>query len=366
MRSTKVTIYSLTMIIAISIMTACGSSSTSDTSATITESIPGKKIILDMDTLTDNDDMGALGFAHGLMNAGRLNILAVVQSGSDWTQRNSIATSAVNTFYNRELKIGYNHRTDLRWHYSPWAVSTPKLETQYNGTATDISHFASDGISNNQRPSSVSVYCDILQTLPAGEKATVVITGQVYSFVDLLKETELCNGRQLIIDKVDQVLMSSEDFNTVGMNFSAGGDTRRLPDGQFVWASTADDSRYTLANIPVEYILFNKPAITYEIMSGTEYQNQLIDSPMAFIYATNYNGLSAGRPIWDHLPIMYAASGNNWDGTQLFHIHKEHTLYIDSSGRVQKGSGSELDHGWADSIGQEALISQIVSTFMFN
>ena len=66
----------------------------------ITSSLPPQRLIIDTDMSTDCDDVGAVCMANALMDAGEVDLLAVVHNTG--LEQGVGAVSAINAWYGRE------------------------------------------------------------------------------------------------------------------------------------------------------------------------------------------------------------------------------------------------------------------------
>ena len=295
----KLTLLMATTVAAM-LTTGCGSSDSSE-EPTIAP-LPGHKVIIDTDNLTDQDDMAAIGTSFALMQMGELNVIGVAMAGTDTRNRRTMSVSATAHYYGfPNTPIGESYNPNIRTMPNNFSGSYPLLSTKYNGQARDLGEFESDGLLDNEREDVIAMYCRVLTALPEGEKASISVLGQLYNVSDLLKETEKCNGMEIIRTKVSEIVFT-------GITEGAGYDMNSGAHEPF-HDYTAAATNYVFDHSPVPVVL---PTSIHGFpeRAGVIYQTKNINSPMAFAFASYYGSHTYIEDnIWmgDSLNIIYLA-----------------------------------------------------------
>jgi len=323
-------------------------------------------IIIDTDMLTDNDDAGAISVAHSLAAKGELTILAMMITGIDLNQKRTKLVSAINYYYdNPDIPIG-EHRASKnsahRKNWSPFSLDYSRTDANisksYNGTYRNIDNFDSDNCKDRayrkdtkcgNRYDAVVLYCNILNNLPNNKKVTIAIIGNFYNVSDLLNEKTICNGKELIENKVDKLVCSGwfSKSDTPDTNF-AGGHNKKT----FKSAIQATQNVFNFWPSKVPIIILNEEVGNLEGMKvGKLYQKHNTHSPMAFSYAVDegytYTGenhaIDDGKSIWDHTVILYVARGLEHNSTTYW-SKVSGTATIQNDGRVLWDDNTEDAH----------------------
>ena len=298
-----------TMVLSLS---GCGSiSSDEPTSSNPIYDRPGTLVIWDDDILGDPDGMGTLSLVLQMHKEQTINLLAVGTHGIDTNNRKTVGISAEMYYQGVEdIPIGINTSPNQRVSEAANGMRYPKLYPEYNGSYKDISEFPNDGCVNDAvgcgtRREVVELYCELLENSP--RKVAIVTGGQWYNVSDLLDETQKCNGKQVIKDKVSVVVVTtgrSTDIIT-GQNFGYQDNKAR------------DSMLNVINNLPVPLVLGDMKSPDYQKIPygkvGQSFQNYNIESPTAFVYASpRYgNGLKSGHSYLDALGLFYVVYGDN-------------------------------------------------------
>lgn len=332
-----------------------------------------KYLFISLDGLTDPDDIGNLTTALIMANYCQVKILGIDITGQDIYGKHSTMISAVLHYYGLEhIPIGESDRTDMRKGDAIWVSDYPKLSKKYLGVAKTIDEFDSDGCRDRlnrtnkecgNRMTAVKMYCDGLKKIPAGEKANIAVIGHLYNIADLLQETSYCNGKTLLSEKVDELVISSgwtDMYNHVPeQNFSSlNKDSRK---------STAAATHYVFNHLPKNiHVTIANPAKSKLPKVGDLYQKYNVNSPMAFTYAVNRYGygIETGHSIVDALNIIYAVKGVDWYGTKYIK-RKNCKFVIHSNGAVEvrghKGNHHYVEPNISD---YESFAGRMVSDLM--
>jgi len=265
-----------------------------------------KNIILDNDAF-DPDWVIMMAATMGLDNACEIHTLGVVTTGTDLNRRQGLSYSAIMHYYGRgDIPLGLNGRQSMRSYYLDATSYNPK-HIDYRGPYVSIDQFESDGCLDYEecygRNESTGMLCALLSNVK--RKVTWVIGGHMHNIANLLRETQLCNGKQLVSEKIDKIVITSgwtsRTSGEVEMNFSEGTTSPN---------SATDATKYLFANRPenVEIVITAIPNSgtgdprVGDIFRRDEFQN----SPMAFILSVPRYGVYGDHGLSDTDALMYA------------------------------------------------------------
>ena len=240
-------------------------------------------------------------------------LIAVAISGRDLNDRAGLMYQSVLRYYGRDLKIGINHQADTREEADKATFVRPKLAHEYLGSKKDISEFDNDGIPDSKREDITKILCETLQQYEGG--ISYVVGGHLDNLAALLKETHYCNGRELIAEKIKQVIVSTGRTlldHQPETNLGARMGVRR-------------SARYVVEHLPpnVKLIMGTEGHAKDKTWprAGNQYKrDRHIDSPMAFVYAVPTYGVFGDHEIGDAEVVLYAVYGTYLDG---FHLYDE-------------------------------------------
>lgn len=317
------------MVIASLLLVACGSSGGSSDSTPTPPDRPGQKVILDTDFLTDMDDAGAVATAFALMKTGELNVIGIITSGHDGTGRREMAIRAIATYYGfGDVPIGHRFEAGQREAHTRGAVQNPKLNSAYAGDYRDISEFPNTPVATED---AVDLYCRLLKN--ANTKVDIPVLGSQYSVEMLLRETDKCNGKQLMAEKVRNLILVGGIYTSNwDMNFGS-----HVPFHTY----TANVSNYVNNNTPeqVRTVLVDYKAM-YKSRVGSSLMQYNVNSPQAFLYATQGTYLTVGAYAWDTSAVVFSARGaqfwNTQTGTMVLDSHARVSWIQDPAGRYLK------------------------------
>ena len=252
-------------------------------SALVSAQVP---LIIDTDTATDCDDVGALAVAHALQNRGECVIIAVVVNNKDPYSVGGV--DAVNTWYGRgEIPLG------------AYKGTTVGKTGSYQAIAENTALYRHDVITNKQVPDAVTTYRTVLAAQPDG---SVVISsiGWFNNLEDLLKSPadalSPLTGAQLVAAKVKSIsIMGGRYPSGSEYNFSSFGSP----------AST----KYVVENWPDTVpIMFQGYELGENVNTGRSLLKTPVENPVRKAYETIYNGIN-GRHSWDQCAILHAVRG---------------------------------------------------------
>lgn len=340
------------MLLSALFLVGCGSS---DSSESVEEVLPIPYVIWDDDVHIDPDGMGTISLVLQMENQGFLKLLAIGLVGTDVYGRKSMGVSALTHYHNLpDMPIGLNTNTHkMRTGPSASSIPNPVLHGAYNGSYQDISQFDSDGcgdvIGCGTRKNVVHLYCDVLQNSP--KKVSILTGGQIYNVAELLKETEYCNGMEVVREKVLEVVSISgrNGDHSNGQDFG-GADPYAL-----------ESFLYVIDHLPVPFIFagmdlegFNYQKIPNSRM-GPLFQTHNVESPTAFVYSTKRYGwgIVDGHSYIDAVTLFHTVFGSDMFGNYIGGVRgvtvtkQSNGVKIDSSkpdGRHFERFGSNRDY----------------------
>lgn len=266
-------------------------------------------VIIDTDISIDVDDVGSICLAHGLMDAGELNILAIVHNTG--LSSGIGAVSVLNHFYGRnDIPLGaYRGTIGRPSNATEGPPDSPSWTNHGRGIYVDelVRSFESPVQNMWQVPTALRVYID---TLEAAEDNSVVIVniGLATNVLDLVRE-----HAELVRRKVAAyIVMGGRRSGGYEWNFAADGW------GQWrgIYAGLADTTRQAFELFPSEVPKFILPYESgHDVMTGgvlTQARDQSdrgYDSPCRRAYFL-YCGVKGSRSSWDPMVILFAARGN--------------------------------------------------------
>lgn len=298
-----------------------------------------KEIILDNDAF-DPDWVIMLATALGMEQNCEINIAGVLLTGRDINRKQGMAYSSILYYYGREdIGIGLNVKQTMRTYALDATMPNPK-HIDYRGSFRNIDEFPSYrcldysicfGLNEAN-----NMVCEILKN--ADGNVTWVIGGHLHNVANFLAETQLCNGMQLLSDKVDKVVLAngwkSRTSGEPEMNFSEGTSKPN---------SASDASKYFFANRPV-----NVPVVIASI-PGVDISDQRVgdiyredrfqNSPMAFILSVERYGVYGDHLLSDTEALLYGTRGDfTPDGIKYtqeipscFHVKQSGAVVADDS-----------------------------------
>lgn len=215
-------------------------------------------------------------------------------NGADVFNSATLLYSAIAYSYGYEdIPIGQNHKTIMR--------TTPSSITMSGG----INNFPHDGIVDTQRPDSVQVMCDTLTN--SDKKRDYVSGGHLHDISNMLKETEYCNGKALIAEKVDRLIMTNGRVDgKPEMNFS---------EGIYHKSTASEATEYVFANMPENVEVLVLSVYNFEKRRiGDEYKGT--GHVMDFLYSHKIYGTYGDHAFGDAAGYLYAIYGLSINGQQ--------------------------------------------------
>lgn len=291
----------LILLIASMFIMGCGSSKDNE----VADRFEGvQKLIVDSDNLTDQDDMGAIGMAVALMQEDEVNIIGIALAGIDTFNARSLGVSAITHYYNfPNIPISTTYDINTRTQPNKWSYAYPPLSEYYKGTARDIREFETDGLYDNQREETTAMYCRLLQE---NTDVTIVVLGQTYSISNLIRETDRCNGKELIKNSVKRLVI-------VGGGIDQQWDMNTGSHHPFLYYTSASTklTYATMTELGVQIVNTTANRMHDPVARvGTIYQTANTHSPMAFAFSTNYGSrINIEHDSWtsDFRAIAYIA-----------------------------------------------------------
>ena len=283
---------------------------------------PAVDVIIDTDMSIDVDDVGALCLAHGLADAGELNILAIVHNTG--VDSGISAVGVINHYYGRHVPLGA-YRGDIGRPGLPAVNSTglrraPGWTDGGRGPYVDelVRLFPSQVTNFSQVPDALSVYLSTLEA--AADNSVVIISiGMVTNLLDLLQHDgsapDSSSGLSLVHRKVSTLIaMGGRYHGGHEWNFAADGWGGSNPSAG-VYAGVGETSHRFMQLWPRSVPIYFLPAETGAHVwtgavperpedSGPE------ESPCRLAY-TIYCGPGNGRSSWDLMAVLFAARGNS-------------------------------------------------------
>ncbi len=289
-----------------------------------------RSVIFDDDSLSDNDIAQTLSAAMTLQAKGLVDIRVIGISGVDTNNKRSLLLSSITHYYGySEIPIVASYRSDTRVQESIYS-HYPPLSSSYRGTSSDLSEFENDGILDSQRDEVITKYCEVLESIPEGEKIAIAVMGNSYNIESLLKEQDICNGYQLVKERVSKVVMvGGTDNSNWDMNFGAFGKYHR---------AAVSSSSYVVKNTPVPVVLIDVNAgCGYPGQAYQELSKADVESPMSFalnvMYGHNSKATDPTNCTWDASALLYSALGAKWNKIDIWdEVHG--SIKVDNHGRV--------------------------------
>jgi len=246
-------------------------------------------VIFDSDMGPDYDDVGALTLLHAFADSGYVNILATVAS----TKYEGVAAvfNVLNTYFNRPgILIGVPKNKAL------------ELKDFQHWTDTVLIKYPHKINENNEVPSAVEVYRQLLASQPDGS-VTIITVGFLTNLADLLhsapdKYSQL-DGKTLVKKKVKQLVCMAGAFPS-GSEFNVRMD--------------AAASQYVVDNWDTR-VLFSGVEIGNKIKTGLPLVNNdaIEKSPVKDVYRICVKMSkedSGGRKSWDQTAVVVAIKGH--------------------------------------------------------
>lgn len=307
-------------------------------------------MVLDNDAF-DPDWVIMLSATLGLEANCETSLKGVLLTGRDMNKRQGMLYSSILYYYDRkELSIGLNAKQTMRSYYLD-ATSEPVEHVDYNGSFSDIDQFPSDSCTDYDecwgRLETTWMMCYILEHTE--EKVTWVVGGHLHNVANLLKETNVCNGKELISQKVKQIVISS------GWEDRTSGDPEiNLSEGTNHKNSASDASIYLFNNRPsnVPIVIASVPqsgllsSRVGDIYRRDEFQN----SPMSFIMSVPRYGVYGDHGLSDTEALLYAVRGNKtYDGRTYTKTTKT-CLNVHNNGAVTIGENCNKEDYYLENI----------------
>ena len=264
-----------------------------------------KHIIYDNDHF-DPDWVIGLDTVMELQKRGVITVDAIMITGTDAYGKAGMKYNSIVKYYGFDIPIGINHRTPMRTTPDDASKRFPVLDSRYKGRYRDITEFPTDGLLDKDRQESVELLCSVLKK--AKDKSiTYIVGGHLQNFSDLLKETAICNGYELIHSKMKELVIS-----TGGVG---GKPEMNLSEGRNDVTEASKATNYVFANTSIP-ILVTFPYKKSNRRPGDVYLRHKINSPMAFIIAVPRYGTYGDRGISDNAAIIAGVYGTNLHGNE--------------------------------------------------
>jgi hypothetical protein len=269
------------------------------------------KVIFDTDMTGDCDDCGALAVLHALADNGEVDILGCIASyGANPYVAGCL--DAINTYYGRgDLSLGAEHE----------AYGRP--ESRYlEAIAKDTARYGHDLVRNEDAPSHVRVYRELLATQPDGS-VTIVTVGRLKGLYDLLTSTpDAVND----LDGVALVKRKALHWVCMGGRYP---NHEGKPEANFCTWGGSEYTGKTVALWPLP-VIFTGYKIGAEILTGPALVKQSDDNPVARAYRLFFNPPNGekleSRQSWDQTAVLIAVRGTDpwWDLVSTGHnaIHE--------------------------------------------
>ena len=287
-------------------------------------------MIFDDDALGDNDIAQSFSAAMAMQYSGLIDVKAVGISGIDTNNKRSLLISSIAYYYGfKNIPIGISKRDDVRKQWSPFS-NYPPLINSYKGINRDLTQFENDSILDNQREDVILTYCRVLSELKEGKKISIAIMGNSYNIESLLKEKNICNGYELIKNRVSRIVMVGGRYDGKwDMNFGAFGEFHKV---------ASASSKYVVEHSPVPIILVDEKA-GCGLPGGAYKTYPKVDanSPMSMTLSVKYGTHSKATDnigcTQDASAILSAALNGKWYNWDLWdEVHG--IIHVDSDGRV--------------------------------
>jgi len=307
-----------------------------DVQQVINKSNGMESILLDNDAF-DPDWVIMLTATLGLAEQCEANVAGIVLTGRDINAKQGMLYSSILYYYDRsDIPLGLNGKQIMRT-YSIRATQEDPTHINYKGTFSSIDDFPSDQCIDYEwcwgRNEATDMLCTILSE--SDEKITWVVGGHMHNVANLLNETEVCNGKELISKKIKQIVISTgwEDRTKADpeMNLSEGTSKPN---------SAIEATKYVFRNRPnnVPIILASVPnSRTHQSRVGDVFlNNKYNNSPMSYILSVPTYGIYGDHGLSDTEALMYAVrngiSKNNITYTQkvktCFNLHNNGAITI--------------------------------------
>lgn len=299
-----------------------------------------KNIILDNDAF-DPDWVIMLATALGMEQNCEANIAGVLLTGRDVNRKQGMAYSSILHYYDRkDISIGLNVRQDMRTYALDVTNPNPR-HVDYRGSFRNIDEFQSYQcldysicVGLNEANNMV---CEILRQ--SDEKVTWIVGGHLHNVANILAETQVCNGQQLVSEKVDKIVLAngwkSRTSGEPEMNFSEGTSKPN---------SASDASKYFFAhrppNVPVVIATIPNIDMSDKRVADMYRADRFQNSPMAFILSVDRYGVYGDHGLSDTEALLYGVRGDFApDGTQ-YTQEIQSCFRIKASGAVVAGNTS--------------------------
>ena len=248
-------------------------------------------IILDSDIAGDADDVGDHAVLWALADCGEANVLALVTSSA-----NDYSAPTVNViaryFGHANVPIGAYHG-NIPSEYSAIASSYTKQIAEEFGNAGDT---------RAKYPDAVAIYRQALAA--AADKSVDIVAGGYFEPLRGLLEsgpdrTSSRNGRELVADKVRQLVVAAGNFPDSGIQ----------PEHNF--AMDPDGASFVFANWPTEIVSLGTE-VGWDVVTGPVSTADPARDPVKRAYdlhCRNGQYCPGKTPAWTQIAILYAVRG---------------------------------------------------------
>lgn len=243
-------------------------------------------LILDTDMAGDCDDAGALAVVHALCDAGKANLLCVVNDIS--SQFASGCIDAINQYYGRIVPVGNLKENDLYNH--------PSYSQKFNRYIAE--HYPNRYPRADHTPDAVELLTDTVIT--ASPSTVLCCIGPLRLACRLLQRL----GANIIAAHISQLVIMGGQFESMVLPWRDDGISGIYP--EYNIAGDVASAKYVIENWPTP-IVFASYELGYSVISGRELLEHFnADNPVAMaykLYGTN------GRDSWDLTAVHYAICG---------------------------------------------------------
>jgi len=292
---------------------------------------PQVNIILDSDMATDIDDPKALVVLNQLVRKGEVNLLAVVGSAINPTNKtyyyNTPALNAINAWYgNGNVPIGiYKGTNPGNMRESPF---NQYIAQNYNYPDKNKK------VKDSDYPSAVSVYRQALSTAP--DNSVVILSlGFMTNLKELLNSPadnySPMTGTQLITAKVRRLVFMGGEYPNLSQYLTPTclwthtGASLNYCNPEHNFKLDISSAQKVMTDWPTEMVGVSF-SVGADVFTGPA-SNIDPSGPLAYIWSITNSGINnqqinGKRESWDSLAVLYAVRGlsagfifNNWGGT---------------------------------------------------
>jgi len=295
-------------------------------------------LILDNDAF-DPDWVIMLSATIGLDASCEADLLGVLLTGRDINRKQGKLYSSILHYYKKkEISIGLNYQQTMR-SYSIDATTEVPRHIDYKGTASNIDQFASDQCTDYNtcwgRLESTWMMCYILEH--SEEKLTWVIGGHLHNIANLLRETNVCNGKELISRKVKEIVISSGWSDR-----TSAKPEMNLSEGRRSVTSASEASRYLFqnrpTNVPIVIATVPNSGMLNARVGDIYRRNEFANTPMAFIMSVPRYGVYGDHGLSDTEALLYAVRDIRASNGSVYKSKIKTCFHINSYGAVKIGS----------------------------